>query len=69
VAVIGLCEEANDDYVFFLVVGGRAKTYAAGVEQFMRGGIERRSEILCPSASSFNVIDVVGRWRMRLSIK
>jgi hypothetical protein len=33
--VTGLDEEANDDYVFYLVVGFQAQTYGTGVEQFM----------------------------------
>jgi hypothetical protein len=33
--VNGLGKEANDGYVFYLVVSCSAQTYATGVEQFM----------------------------------
>jgi hypothetical protein len=35
VAVTGLGEQANNNDIFYLVVGGLAQTYAVGVEHFM----------------------------------
>jgi len=67
----GLGEDANDGYVFFLVVGSWAQTYVVGVEQFMRGGIEvpsGRSEILGPTADIVSITNVIGWGMMHMSI-
>jgi hypothetical protein len=67
--VNGLKEATNDDNIFNLVIGGRAKAYAPGVEQHMvRGvnGLGCRGKILGPITSFVLVPDVISERKIHL---